>query len=283
METLADFLAYLRSERGLSPHTITAYEYDVSTFLKTGKPFTQEGIINHLAEKKREDLASSTLARALVSLKVFFRFLFREGHLEKDLSKLLDTPKLWQLIPEVLTPQEVDRLLAAPDPSTHIGMRDRAIFELLYASGLRVSELCTLSLYDLDDTSLRVEGKGGKQRVVPFGRKALEAVDAYLATYRENYATRENLPLFLSLKGKPLDRITVWRRIKHYGNKIGLTKNLSPHTLRHSFATHLLENGADLRIIQEMLGHAHIGTTDRYTHVSKSHLQAAFSRHHPRP
>ncbi|MCC5832815.1 MAG: tyrosine recombinase XerD [Chlamydiales bacterium] len=278
MNYLDDFIAYLRSEKGLSSNTIEAYERDIRTFLMR-HPISVEAIVRHLSDLKMRGYASSSISRALIALKVFLRFLFREGILEQNLSVLLETPKLWQLIPEVMTQDEVNRLLEAPDSKTPAGARDRAILEVLYGSGLRVSEVCSLSLYSIDERSVRVTGKGGKERVVPIGCAALQAVDYYLTRFRDRF---KGDALFLTNRGNPIDRITVWKMIKKYAKKANIQKIISPHTLRHSFATHLLDNGADLRIIQEMLGHSHIASTDRYTHVSQSRLQSAFSKFHPR-
>jgi integrase/recombinase XerD len=179
----------------------------------------------------------------------------------------------------VLSVGEVTALLAQPNPEERIGARDKAMLEVLYASGLRVSELCGLNIQDVGEEAVRVKGKGSKERVVPIAKSALNTVDHYLGKFRED----KEGALFLGSQGKRLDRITVWSRVKFYAKKAGITKSISPHTLRHSFATHLLENGADLRVIQEMLGHANIGTTDRYTHISRKHLHEAFERFHPRP
>jgi integrase/recombinase XerD len=219
----------------------------------------------------------------LVAVKVFFRFLKKEDFVELDVTRHLESPKLWQLIPEVLTIGEVDLLLKAPDGETPLGARDKAILEVLYASGLRVSELCGLNIHDVDEACVRVKGKGGKERLVPIAKVALDAVDRYLAQHRGEVGGEKEIPLFVSRKGKRIDRSDVWKRVKFYAKRAGIAKRISPHTLRHSFATHLLENGADLRVIQEMLGHAHISTTDHYTHISQLHLSQAFSAFHPRP
>jgi integrase/recombinase XerD len=276
---LDDFIAYLRSEKGLSPHSIEAYGRDIKGFVeKFSPPFCQEQIIQHLSFLKNQGYASSSIARALIALKVFCRFLFREEILEKDISHAIESPKLWQLLPEVLSMEEAERLLNLPFVGTDRGARDKAILELLYGSGLRVSELCDLTLYSVDEEGVKVLGKGGKERVVPIGKKALAAIDHYLG-FRDRCPSER---LFLSRRGKPLNRGAVWRIVKHYAKKAGIEKSVSPHTLRHSFATHLLEMGADLRVIQEMLGHANIATTDRYTHVSASHLQESFFKFHPR-
>lgn len=278
---ISDFIAYITSEKGLSSNTIEAYKRDIVFFLHHFPlPYSQETVIHHLTQMKSSGYASSTICRTLISLKIFFRFLFREGVLACDLSSELETPKIWQLIPEILTKKEVDRLLQAPNEQTSIGCRDRAILEVLYASGLRVSELCGLKIYDVSDTTVKVMGKGSRERIVPIGKYAVEAVDRYLLSHRGESAKMESL--FLTQRAKPVDRVMVWRMVKKYAKKARISKSISPHTLRHSFASHLLDNGADLRIIQEMLGHAHIGTTDRYTHVSAVRLQEAFSKYHPR-
>lgn len=275
LEHLPNFLAYLRTEKGLSKNTIIAYKHDLELF--RGKEVLEKTLYDQLAHMRREGYATSTMARLIIACKVFVRFLIREGLVDPKHALNVETPKLWQLIPEILTIEEVDQLLAAPDAETCIGSRDRAILELLYSSGLRVSELCSLKIHDLGDDTVRVVGKGEKERIVPVGRKAIEAVDHYLLHFHQ-----VGEALFVSKKGKPIDRVQVWRMIKRYGKKIGIKKEISPHTLRHSFATHLLENGAELRVIQEMLGHVSIATTDRYTQISQRHVKAAFERFHPK-
>lgn len=279
---IGDFLIYIASEKGLCLNTAKAYEGDLTFFRafiqdKPLKKLTQSDVIAFLGKLQTDGKSASTICRALVSIKVFFRFLRREDYVSKDITHLLESPKLWQLIPDVLTTSEVDSLLLLPDTSTLLGARDKAMLDMLYATGIRVSELCDLSLSDVDQDRIRVTGKGGKQRIVPLAKKALLSLDHYLS-FREE----ESNALFLSRREKKIDRMTVWRRIKAYAKKGGIDKNISPHTLRHSFATHLLDNGADLRVIQEMLGHADIGTTDRYTHLSTKHMQNAFSRFHRR-
>lgn len=288
---LSDFLSYIASEKGLARNTIEAYQRDLVQFfdylgakgIGQLKVVSHEDLICFLDLLRKKSYASSTLSRMLVALKVFFRFLKKEKWIDRDPTHLLDSPKIWQLIPEVLSILEVESLLKAPDTQSDIGARDKAVFEVIYASGLRVSEVCAMNIHDISDDSVRVKGKGGKERIVPIARSALYAVDYYLTRYRAQPSDKEELALFLTPKGKRIDRVLIWSRIKFYAKKVGITKTISPHTLRHSFATHLLENGADLRIIQEMLGHASIATTDRYTHVSQKHLSEAFSAFHPRP
>ena len=281
---IADFLAYLGSEKGLSPHTLEAYGRDLLSYAKfagekKAEDIVGEQIIEYFQTLKSKGIASSSLCRALVAIKVFFRFLKREKIITNNPTVFLESPKMWQLIPEVLTIDEVGRFLEMPDIETSIGARDKAIFMVMYASGLRVSELCGLNTGDISDDQVRVRGKGNKERVIPIAESAVAAVDYYLTQFR----TEGDGPLFLSRQGKRMDRIAVWERVKFYGKKAGIVKEISPHTLRHSFATHLLENGADLRVIQEMLGHSNIATTDRYTHVSRKHLHDAFEKFHPKP
>ena len=290
-ERISDFLSYLSSERGLANNTIEAYGRDLKFFCaaveKCGvrelEKVSEQEIVFFLSELRKRNYASSSICRALVAVKVFFRFLKKERYVASDATAHLDSPRLWQLIPDVLTIEEVDRLLAAPDLASAQGARDKAILEVLYASGLRVSELCGLNIHDVDDVFVRVTGKGGKERLVPIATAAIKAVDNYLVHYRGEAREDKDAPLFVSSRAKRIDRAAVWKRVKFYARKAGIAKDISPHTLRHSFATHLLENGADLRVIQEMLGHASIATTDRYTHISQQHLSLAFSTFHPRP
>lgn len=282
-----DFLNYLKSERGLSLNTIEAYGRDLvafSSFLKhrNWALVQSEDILSFLSHLQTKKYATSSVCRTLVALKVFFRFLKREKVISVDLGCYFETPKIWQLVPEVLQIEEVDALLAEPKGDDRISARDKAILELLYATGMRVSELCGLCLNDLSDTFVKVRGKGKKERLIPVGKQAIKAVDHYLVNYRGE-VREENGPLFVSSTGKRINRMTVWERVKFYGKKAGIQKTISPHTLRHSFATHLLERGADLRLIQDMLGHEDIGTTDRYTHVTGGRLRAAFKAFHPRP
>jgi integrase/recombinase XerD len=284
---ICDFLDHLRSERGLSPHSIEAYGRDVRAFAQTlstphWKETTPEQIISFLSHLKAQGYASSSICRRLIAVKVFFRFLKKEGVIPADLSRYFETPRLWQLLPEVLSEEEVERLLAEPKADDPMGVRDRAILELLYATGMRVSELCQLRICDLNDSFVKVRGKGNKERLIPVGKKAIAAVDRYLVEFRGE-ASEENAPLFVTGRGRAIDRITVWARVKAYAKSAGISKSISPHTFRHSFATHLLDHGADLRLIQEMLGHEDIGTTDRYTHITGRRIKLAFDQFHPRP
>lgn len=282
-----EFLSYLASEKGLSSHTIAAYRRDLLLFFhflgtRALKEASQEDLVNFLLKLQSLGYKETSTARTLMALRSFFKFLKQEKKIAHNPTLYLEHPKLWKLIPEILTYKEVEALFQGPNREEEGGARDLAILEVLYASGLRVSELCQLNLTDVDETFVRVRGKGGKERVVPIGKKALLAIDHYLGNFRTGKEEAKEAPLFVTEGGKRVDRGLVWQRVKFYAKKVGITKRISPHTLRHAFATHLLENGADLRVIQEMLGHANIATTDRYTHVSDQHLQRAFDAFHPR-
>lgn len=283
-QAAAEFLDHLRSERGLSPHTVEAYGRDLALLSHAGMNYaalSRRDLETFLGALQAKGYAPSSICRTLVAIKVFYRFLKKEGILLEAVATEFESPKVWQLLPEVLSQEQVERLLGLPLPEDAMGARDRAILELLYATGLRVSELCSLKVTSIHEGFVRVKGKGRKERIVPVGRKAVEAVDHYVMHYRGK--CKDGAPLFVTRGGKELDRVTVWRRLKHYVRKAGIRGTISPHTLRHSFATHLLENGADLRLIQEMLGHEEIATTDRYTHVTGKRLKAAFRQFHPRP
>ncbi len=285
-----DFTSYLGSEKGLAKNTLISYRRDISLFTQllgekgilTWDRVVEEDVILFLTELKNKKYATSSICRALVAVKVLFRFLKREKAIPRDVTSHLDSPKMWQLIPEVLTVAEVEALLKAPDRSTATGARDYAILQMIYASGLRVSEACGLNLNDVDDQVVLVRGKGGKERIVPVAKSAVDAIDHYLTMHRQHGDGKAIIPLFIGERGKRINRLAVWKQVKLHAKAAGITKEISPHTLRHSFATHLLENGADLRVIQEMLGHASISTTDRYTHISQRHLTEAFEAFHPR-
>ncbi|MBS0654354.1 MAG: site-specific tyrosine recombinase XerD [Verrucomicrobia bacterium] len=289
-QVLEGFVQYLTCERGLSPNTIEAYSRDIGAFFdflqRAAVPSVAELSVDHvihfLAHLRNRQYASSSSARALIAIKVLCRYLAKEDLHAKDIGQFLDTPKLWQTLPDILSLEEVERLFSQPDPSTMVGIRDRAILELLYATGIRVSELCGLDIYDVSDDEIRVMGKGSKERVVPISSRAVAAVDTYLAKVRDRFDSEQQKRLFLSMKGKALDRTAVWKMIKAYAKEAAIKKNIFPHMLRHSFASHLLDGGADLRIIQELLGHANISSTDRYTHVSMGKIQETFTALHPR-
>ena len=283
------FIVYIRVEKGLSNNTILAYSQDLSVFydflsfqkVQFIKDFNKDLLMAFFSKLYKEKLSVASIARKLVSLKSFFRFLNQEKIITTSYDTVFESPKLWQIIPEVLTEDEIDSLMNQPDVTTCQGSQDKAMFELMYASGLRVSEICTLKHKDLYIDHIKVEGKGKKQRLIPFGEKARKALLKYISSHRKNIQADEYV--FCSKRGRKINRTTVYKRIKKYAVSANILKNVSPHTLRHSFATHLLENGADLRVIQELLGHESIATTDRYTHISDKHLQKAFTSCHPRP
>jgi integrase/recombinase XerD len=286
--TIDDFITYLGSERGLSKNTLLAYRRDLERLFEftktTSRPWPPEldDVMEFIKVEQQAGKKTATLVRAIIAIKVFLRFLFREGTLAQNIGPLLQTPKLWQTIPSVLSHHEIDCFLQSPDLTTPKGLRDKAILELLYGTGIRVSELCGLLIYDVSDDVIKVRGKGSKERIVPIGKEALKAIDAYLVGVRGSFESERSQFLFLTEKGKPITRLLVWQLVRHYAAVAGLTKKISPHTFRHTYASHLLDAGADLRIIQDLLGHAHISSTDRYTHVSTSQLREVFRTFHPR-
>lgn len=290
---LEQFLDYVSLERGLSQNTRAAYADDIVRFLdwlaekgvRSVNDVTRKQILDHLMAEKTRGLAANSLSRHLVSIKVFFRYLSQEGLLGVNVAETMESPKIWKMLPGVLTLKEIDRLFAAPDVQTPLGLRNRAILELFYASGLRVSELAGLELSDLhlDERFLRCTGKGRKERVVPVGGGAIEWIRRYIKEVRPQLVSGPQDPsLFLSRRKQPLSRKMIWVMIKNCARDAGITKTIYPHTLRHSFASHLLANGADLRIIQEMLGHADIATTQIYTHVDPDRLKGVHRQFHPR-
>jgi integrase/recombinase XerD len=295
--TIHVFLSYLRVEKGLAHNTILAYGRDLRKFNAfLGKRHKQrieevnrDDIIDFLSSLYKEKLDSRSVARHLVSLRSLYKFAMMEELAPLDPTENLESPKTRKSLPSYLRVDEIDRILAAPDLSTPVGLRDRAMLEVLYSSGLRVSELLNLRLSDVDIRigCVRCIGKGNKERLVPIGRKAIAAVEQYLAESRPKFARSGSPPphnqiLFLTRIGRRLSRITIWKIMHDYGVKLGLRGRLTPHKLRHSFATHLLERGADLRSVQLMLGHADISTTQIYTHVVEERLKQVYKAHHPR-
>ena len=286
------FLNYLRVEKGLSDNTIQAYRRDMAKFAAfAGKrglgtaEVRREHVVDFLGTLYRRNLDSRSVARHLVTIRHFFRFSLTEGVIDDDPAANIESPKFRQSLPEFLSVDEVDRLLRQPDANDTVGIRDKAMIELMYSTGLRVSELCGLRVSDLqmDPGCLRCIGKGNKERLVPVGHKALEAVQAYLREARKDLSRGVTSPyLFLNQKGHKLNRIAFWKTLGEYGRKAGLRKALTPHMLRHSFATHLLDRGADLRSVQMMLGHSDISTTQIYTHVVEERLKQVYKAHHPR-
>jgi integrase/recombinase XerD len=284
------YLHFCRIEKGLAQNSLAAYALDLARFEGfSGGNLEQNSSIDNLHRYLNSlydsGLGSRSIARQLTTLRGFFRFLVSEGIIAKDPTEHMESPKTWSAIPKFLGREQIDALLEAPDPSTPQGIRDRAMLQLLYATGMRVSELCGVGLVDLNRQAgvITVVGKGNKQRLIPVGSHALRAIESYLGSGREKLLKQRQCPyLFVTARGSRMTRQSFWKLITGYGRKIGVFHNLSPHVLRHSFATHLLEGGADLRSVQTMLGHADIGTTQIYTHVMRSRLRSQVDQHHPR-
>lgn len=290
---LMDYLHYLKVERGLSENTINSYGIDLKLFLEylreneipSFKQVNKEVIVNYMQSEKNNNKANSSILRSVSSLRKFFQYLAQEKIIEKDPMLLIDTPKKKQHLPQVLTKEEVEKLLRSPNTGQVLGLRDRAMLELIYATGLRISEIINLKLEDLHLTmgTLQTLGKGHKERIVPVGNEAIKWVNRYLEEARPKLLKQKRSNyLFLNFHGNNLTRQGVWKNLKAEVRKAGIQKNITPHTLRHSFATHILENGADLRIVQELLGHADISTTQIYTHLSNKQLADIYNRAHPR-
>jgi integrase/recombinase XerD len=287
------FLNFVRVEKGLADNSVAAYRRDLAKLasfasahsLRT-RSIRRDDVVEFLGSLYKQGLDGRSVARHLVTLRNFFRFALSENWIKLDPTLNLDSPKIWKSLPGCLTMEEVDRLLALPDPASSLGMRNKALLELLYSTGLRVSELVGLRLGDIDMQAgcLRCIGKGNKERLVPVGKQAISAVTAYLREARPRLVRRQaSAPfIFVNSRGGKLSRVGFWKVLKQYGRQAGLGRKLSPHKLRHSFATHLLERGADLRSVQLMLGHADISTTQIYTHVIQERLKQVYKAHHPR-
>ncbi len=287
------FLQYLEAECGLAKNSIKAYGSDLEQFAvwyqDKGPANPNEVTLGTLSEYLQNlhdrNLAATTIARHMVAIKMLFRYLVLESILEQSVADLMNSPKLWEYLPKVLSPDAVDRLLLAPTVGDRRPLRDRAVLCLLYATGCRASEVCNLKLNGvfLKERYARCIGKGSKERIVGLNPVAVSAVEAYIDHERRKLVGDGDSPwLFVNARGKQLDRIGVWKIVKKYASRTGCAKEVSPHTLRHSFATHMLAGGAEIRALQEMLGHASIQTTQIYTHVEHSRLKAIHSRCHPR-
>jgi len=289
---VASFLDYATVEKGLAQNSIVSYRRDLRKFAeylhKSKLPIEQvrlEHIRKFLETLYRQGLSSRSVARQLAALRHFFHFLVTEGRLSADPAREVEAPHLSHSLPKYLNFEEVESLLAQPDGSTPQGLRDRAMLELLYATGMRVSELLSVRWEDFDPDLgiVRCIGKGKKERLIPVGKSALRAVEAYLRHGRSALVKQREFPyLFLNQRGGPLSRVGFWKILGTYGRRAGIRVSLTPHMVRHSFATHLLERGADLRSIQTMLGHSDISTTQIYTHVLKERLRQVYQTHHPR-
>ncbi len=292
---LDSYKNYLQIEKSLTANTVEAYLKDISKFgdycekNKVGNEpgdVSQQNVRGFIDEINEAGMSASSQARALSGIKSFFKFLLMNDKIMRDPSALIETPKIGRKLPVVLTPHEVDALIKAVDVESETGYRNKAILEVLYGSGLRVSELVNLRLTDVhfDDNFLKIQGKGNKERLVPLGNSAKQAITDYLQNYRGTLKIDKNDEnvLFLNRRGKKMTRVMIFTIIKDLVTKIDLQKNVSPHTFRHSFATHLIEGGADLRAIQDMLGHESITTTEVYTHLDKEFLKDTITRFHPR-
>jgi len=292
---LKDYITHLRIERNLSQNTIDAYQRDLTRYLNFIEKFESINDLNKVKQKhvrqfirklKKVHLMETSVNRILSSIRSFHNYLAGEEILKENPLLSMDTPKIRRKLPTVLTPQEIDEILKAVDTSSKIGIRDLAVLEILYSGGLRVTELCNLKLTDflLEAEMLRVIGKGNKQRLVPLGPQAIQCLNKYFKKVRPAWARKnQNLGrIFISRNGKPLTRMMVWIILKKWVKLTEIKKEISPHTFRHSFATHLLEGGADLRSVQEMLGHSDISTTQIYTHLDKEYLKEVHRTFHPR-
>ncbi|MHB1420412.1 MAG: site-specific tyrosine recombinase XerD [Bacillota bacterium] len=294
MEALVEqFIHYLAVERGLAENTLASYHLDLVDYLhflkkadSSSLELASKGlVVAYLVEMQKQGRSPSTISRHLAALKSFYRFMLREGFLEKNPTGSLESPRIGRRLPTVLTIEEVDRLLNQPRGSRSTDMRDKGMLELLYATGLRVSELVSLDIEHLNLAMgfVRCLGKGSKERIIPLGNTAARCVQAYLERGRTKLIKEpRERAIFVNQHGKRLTRQGVWKILKSYSEKARIDKEITPHTLRHSFATHLLENGADLRSVQEMLGHADISTTQIYTHLTRGYLREVYDRAHPR-
>jgi integrase/recombinase XerD len=293
-ELITNFLDYLSVERGLSHNTIISYRKDLDSYLgflenrhvDAISKITKNDITNFMFHQKDKGISANSIARRLAAIRMFHRFLVRERIAKNDPSNLIDSPKLWKKIPDTLSLNEVDSLIAQPDIRNRQGARDKAILETLYATGMRVSEAVNLKLNNVnfDIGFLRCIGKGNKERIIPLGKKAISCIKRYLEFSRPHLLKKkESEFLFLNRFGKKISRQSLWKMIKRYDREARIKKPMRPHILRHSFATHLLERGADLRSVQEMLGHSNISTTQIYTHINKDRLKTIHRMFHPRP
>jgi len=283
------YLNFCRVEKGLASNSLNSYQLDLKRLSEEiGKPVTEiqaPDLARYVESLYSAGLSARSIARHITTLRNFYRFLIQEGQMTSDPTEFLNQPRQWTTLPKYLNRDELDRLIAAPPVKKSTGIRDRAMLELLYATGLRVSELCqlTLSAIERETGVLRVTGKGNKQRMVPFGQAAGRAMDLYLGSARPRLLKgRASRHLFVTARGRAMTRQSFWKLLRGYGLQVGISRALTPHVIRHSFATHLVEGGADLRSVQIMLGHADISTTQVYTHVAQRRLRETIEQHHPR-
>lgn len=293
-ELIDSFLDYLSVERALAKNTILAYRQDLNIYLDFMAKRQIQGlskidkndIVEFMFSQKDSGVSPTSISRRLAAIRMFHRFLSRERILKADPSILIDSPKLWKKVPDTLSLNEVEALISQPEVRNYQGARDKAILETLYATGMRVSESCDLKTnnVNLDIGFLRCIGKGNKERIIPLGKKAIHSIKRYLEFSRPHFLkNKSSEQLFISRCGAKLSRQSVWKLIKRYAKEAKIKKPIKVHTLRHSFATHLLERGADLRSVQEMLGHSNISTTQIYTHIDKERLKSVHKMFHPRP
>ncbi len=290
-KSIDEFLLYLEHERGFSKNTVNSYKRDLEKFFrfikKTFFEVSEEDTSLFIKEELKNGISPRSIARRISALKSFYKFLIYSGKLKNNPLTFISQPKLWKTLPEYLTSDEVEKLLNAPDIKKTLGIRDKAMFELMYATGLRVSELINLKISNFIEPPgiLLIKGKGGKERIVPISETAKKWLKIYLHEVREKMlkkAKKNSEFIFLNKNVQKLSRQGVWKILKSYGKKIGIGKKIKPHILRHSFATHLLENGADLRLVQTLLGHSQISTTEIYTFVSRERLKKIYNKLHPR-
>ncbi|WP_297298827.1 site-specific tyrosine recombinase XerD [uncultured Brachyspira sp.] len=288
-EILSMYLNYEAVEKGLSSNTLESYKRDIAIYLdflgknkKTILKATRKDIEKFLSERKEQGAKSRTVARNKVSIVNLYKFLVMENYISKNPTDNLEVIRLKRVLPESLTTTEVDDLLAVPNEKTDKGLRDKAIFELMYSSGLRVSEICSLKIEDIsfEEKCLKIKGKGNRERIVPINDRALDILQRYIQTSRVIMVKgKKTSELFLNFRGDKISRVGIWKIVKETMKKSDIDKNVYPHTLRHSFATHLIQHGADLRSVQRMLGHSDITTTEIYTHVDSSHLKKQIAKH----
>ncbi len=294
MKYISDYMEFLDVEKGLSANTIASYKNDLNGFVlsiekkrrNNVRAITSSDIRLYIASLRERELAVTSITRKVVSLRNFFKYLVKEKAIDNDPASKIENPRPWRKLPDVLSIEEVESILAIPDESSILGLRDRAILELLYSCGLRVSELTFLLVNDIDLESglLKATGKGNKERLVPVGEEALEMVSKYLSTARHSLQKNDitSRKIFLNRSGRGLTRQAVWKLLKKYCLLADVRKKVTPHTLRHSFATHMIERGADLRSVQMLLGHSDISTTQIYTHISLTRMKEVYKKFHPR-
>ena len=292
---LEDYLIYLKVEKGLAPNTVESYQRDIRHYVDY---LNEQGIVSweeidryvllsFFSDERQSDKSDNTIIRQFSSLRKFHQFLKQEGLTSEDPMLYVKTPKKAEILPKIISMNDIDRLLETPDTTKPLGIRDRAMLEVLYASGLRITELIELTTEDihLSMKLIKIVGKGNKERLIPIGEMGCKWLEYYMESARPfllNKARKETSVIFLNSRGAPLSRQGVWKKIRQLKQEAGIRASITPHTLRHSFATHLLENGADLRVVQELLGHSDVSTTQIYTHITKHRLKDIYGKYHPR-